>query len=64
MEYSGYRQAAACNLSTDYWLAKATLTRVWLERVGTLPASAAEAAVAPLDLSFGTNKFRHLERVG
>ena len=36
-------------------------TRVWPERVGTLPASAAEA---PLDPTFGTNKFRHLKRVG
>lgn len=40
------------------------LTRAWLERVGTLPASAAEDVVAPLDPTFGTNKFRYLKRAG
>jgi hypothetical protein len=30
--------AATCNLSADHWLAKGSLTRVWPEWVGTLPA--------------------------
>src|SRR5207248_2040638 len=34
---SRFSQAVACNLSTDHWLAKAALTRVWLERVGHPP---------------------------